>query len=199
MCFFCFLTPFAASRPGEATSVWPGIFNWPLPLKKMASQGHRSILKPSQHQWWGDCWLVSSFSALAEYPDRVRSLFKQNTLTEASHVGEFSWSKGLLSGVRFEVDGWQEDGGELVKSISFLAEFYLAHDLDLIKPNGHGSVGKVQGEWEWLGSGIQKTLGIDGNWIGMLPGRPLRHQTLLPSWGRMEGFLASKCGSFFKF
>eukprot|EP00913_Durusdinium_trenchii_P013742 g12902.t1 len=30
----------------------------------------------------GDCWLVSSFSALAEYPDRVRSLFKQKELAE---------------------------------------------------------------------------------------------------------------------
>jgi len=30
----------------------------------------------------GDCWLVASFSALAEYPDRVRSLFRQQTLTE---------------------------------------------------------------------------------------------------------------------
>eukprot|EP00438_Fugacium_kawagutii_P008014 Skav209165 [mRNA] locus=scaffold1137:331213:374682:- [translate_table: standard] len=29
-----------------------------------------------------DCWLVSSFAALAEYPDRVRSLFKQHELTE---------------------------------------------------------------------------------------------------------------------
>eukprot|EP00913_Durusdinium_trenchii_P025276 g23728.t1 len=30
----------------------------------------------------GDCWLVSSFSTLAEYPDRVRSLFKQQKLSE---------------------------------------------------------------------------------------------------------------------
>ena len=30
----------------------------------------------------GDCWLVASFAAIAEYPDRLRSLFKQNTLTE---------------------------------------------------------------------------------------------------------------------
>ena len=29
----------------------------------------------------GDCWLVSSFAAIAEYPDRVRSLFKQHELT----------------------------------------------------------------------------------------------------------------------
>eukprot|EP00931_Biecheleriopsis_adriatica_P028177 TRINITY_DN16846_c0_g1_i2.p1 TRINITY_DN16846_c0_g1~~TRINITY_DN16846_c0_g1_i2.p1 ORF type:complete len:497 (-),score=93.35 TRINITY_DN16846_c0_g1_i2:108-1598(-) len=30
----------------------------------------------------GDCWLVSAFSALAEYPDRVKALFKQDNLTE---------------------------------------------------------------------------------------------------------------------
>mmetsp|Transcript_44735 Transcript_44735/g.104230 ORF Transcript_44735/g.104230 Transcript_44735/m.104230 type:complete len:501 (-) Transcript_44735:90-1592(-) len=30
----------------------------------------------------GDCWLVSSFAAIAEYPDRVRSLFKQSALTD---------------------------------------------------------------------------------------------------------------------
>lgn len=35
-----------------------------------------------QQGYLGDCWLVSSFSALAEYPDRVRSLFKQHELTE---------------------------------------------------------------------------------------------------------------------
>ena len=29
----------------------------------------------------GDCWLVSSFASIAEYPDRVRSLFKQHELT----------------------------------------------------------------------------------------------------------------------
>lgn len=28
----------------------------------------------------GDCWLVASFSALAEYPDRVRSLFRWTCL-----------------------------------------------------------------------------------------------------------------------
>ncbi|CAJ1401257.1 unnamed protein product [Effrenium voratum] len=35
-----------------------------------------------QQGYLGDCWLVSSMATLAEYPDRVRSLFKQNTLTE---------------------------------------------------------------------------------------------------------------------
>ncbi|CAE7725602.1 unnamed protein product, partial [Symbiodinium pilosum] len=30
----------------------------------------------------GDCWLVSSFAAIAEFPDRLRSLFKQTTLAE---------------------------------------------------------------------------------------------------------------------
>jgi len=35
-----------------------------------------------QQGYLGDCWLVSSFSALAEYPDRVRALFKQHELTE---------------------------------------------------------------------------------------------------------------------
>jgi len=35
-----------------------------------------------QQGYLGDCWLVSSFAALAEYPDRVRALFKQHTLTE---------------------------------------------------------------------------------------------------------------------
>jgi len=35
-----------------------------------------------QQGYLGDCWLVSSFSALAEYPDRVRSLFKQHELSE---------------------------------------------------------------------------------------------------------------------
>ena len=39
----------------------------------------------------GDCWLVSSFSALAEYPDRVRSLFKQHELTEAAAAGILQW------------------------------------------------------------------------------------------------------------
>eukprot|EP00913_Durusdinium_trenchii_P027367 g25674.t1 len=34
-----------------------------------------------QQGYLGDCWLVSSFSALAEYPDRVRSLFKQKSLS----------------------------------------------------------------------------------------------------------------------
>jgi len=30
----------------------------------------------------GDCWLVSAMSTLAEYPDHVRRLFKQKTLSE---------------------------------------------------------------------------------------------------------------------
>ncbi|CAJ1389461.1 unnamed protein product [Effrenium voratum] len=30
----------------------------------------------------GDCWMVSAMATLAEYPDRVRSLFRQHSLTE---------------------------------------------------------------------------------------------------------------------
>ncbi|CAJ1421908.1 unnamed protein product [Effrenium voratum] len=51
-----------------------------------ASEGEPCLFKhvsprDIQQGYLGDCWMVSSFAALAEYPDRVRSLFRQQELT----------------------------------------------------------------------------------------------------------------------
>ncbi|CAE7741489.1 SLC4A4 [Symbiodinium sp. CCMP2456] len=54
--------------------------------KLFATEGEPCLFKhvsprDIEQGYLGDCWLVSSFAAIAEYPDRVRSLFKQNELT----------------------------------------------------------------------------------------------------------------------
>ena len=56
------------------------------------SSGTCSAEDGEQQVWiLGDCWLVSSFSALAEYPDRVRSLFKQHELSEVCVLVVCRW------------------------------------------------------------------------------------------------------------
>lgn len=54
--------------------------------KLFATEGEPCLFKhvsprDIEQGYLGDCWLVSSFAAIAEYPDRVRSLFKQHELT----------------------------------------------------------------------------------------------------------------------
>eukprot|EP00913_Durusdinium_trenchii_P013712 g12874.t1 len=60
----------------------PGGFAYKL----FASEGEPCLFKHAsprdiEQGYLGDCWMVSSFSAVAEYPDRIRSLFKQHELT----------------------------------------------------------------------------------------------------------------------
>eukprot|EP00438_Fugacium_kawagutii_P000222 Skav212267 [mRNA] locus=scaffold732:106781:108271:- [translate_table: standard] len=58
-----------------------------LEYKLFATEGEPCLFKQHvsprdiQQGYLGDCWMVSSFSALAEYPDRVRALFKQKELS----------------------------------------------------------------------------------------------------------------------
>mmetsp|Transcript_31453 Transcript_31453/g.55706 ORF Transcript_31453/g.55706 Transcript_31453/m.55706 type:complete len:477 (+) Transcript_31453:46-1476(+) len=52
-----------------------------------ATEGEPCLFKHAsprdiEQGYLGDCWLVASFAAIAEYPDRLRSLFKQKELTE---------------------------------------------------------------------------------------------------------------------
>ncbi len=68
-------------RPVEMIGKEAGIY------QLFATEGEPCLFKrvsprDIEQGYLGNCWLVAAMSTLAEYPDRVRSLFKQKTLSE---------------------------------------------------------------------------------------------------------------------
>jgi len=68
-------------RPVEMIGKEAGVY------QLFATEGEPCLFKrvsprDIEQGYLGNCWLVAAMSTLAEYPDRVRSLFKQKTLSE---------------------------------------------------------------------------------------------------------------------
>lgn len=75
-------------RPVEMIGKEAGVY------QLFATEGEPCLFKrvsprDIEQGYLGNCWLVAAMSTLAEYPDRVRSLFKQKkkTLSEDGRLG----------------------------------------------------------------------------------------------------------------
>jgi len=160
--------------------------------KLFASEGEPCLFKhvsprDIQQGYLGDCWMVSSFSALAEYPDRVRALFKQKELS---------------------VDGRYD-----VRLYDPIAEEWKVITIDdrlpyWKKPGKHGNLcfAKPTKENEFWPCLLEKAVAkfvksyhrIDGGWesvaMEMLTGKPSLCISVSPDVGGTHAPYAFRCG-----